>query len=165
MHVYTSFAQFLEHLVVRLTGPRYFRLIFQPAVAIALGVRDDPKDAGLWLASEALLDVLYAGLQRRDLLLQRGEVTLEDLAPAVLVCESDLDPAQRLRDRVILLLESFESPVDLIEVPEHVPSQVAELAAHLTELAAHLVEPTVDLGELASQEFDQLLVLGRGHCP
>ena len=59
---------------------------------------------------------------------------------------------------MVLLLESVESPVDLVEVPEHVASE-------LGELAAHLVEPAVDLGELASEEFGELLVLGRGHDP
>ena len=92
--------------------------------------------------------------------LQRREVALEDLAPATPVGESRLDPAQGLRDRVVLLLKAFESPVDLIEVPEHVVSQ-------LGDLAVHLVEPAVDPGELPLQEFDELLVLGRGHgsCP
>ena len=109
-------------------------------------------------ASEALLDVLYAGLEGGHLVFQLGEVALEDLAPAALVGDSRLDPAQGMRDGVMLLLESVESPVDLVEVPEHVASK-------LGELAAHLVEPTVDLGELASEEFDELLVLRRGHDP
>jgi hypothetical protein len=45
MATYSSFAQFLEHLVARLTGPMHFRLILQPLVAIALGIRDGLKDA------------------------------------------------------------------------------------------------------------------------
>jgi hypothetical protein len=45
MAMYASFAQFLEHLVARLTGPMHFRLILQPLVAIALGIRDGLKDA------------------------------------------------------------------------------------------------------------------------
>jgi hypothetical protein len=45
MGTYDSFAQFLEHLVARLTGPMHFRLILQPLVAIALGIRDGLKDA------------------------------------------------------------------------------------------------------------------------
>jgi len=105
-------------------------------------------------------------------LLQLGEVALEDLAPAALVGESRLDPTQGLRDRVVLLLESVESVVDLIEVPEHFLSQLGEPEVHLVEpavplgeAAVHLAEPAVDLGELASQEFDELLVLGRGHGP
>jgi hypothetical protein len=72
--------------------------------------------------SEALLDVLYAGLERGHLVFQLGEVALEDRAPAELVREARLDPAQSLRDRLVLLLEPVESPVDLVEVPEHVAS-------------------------------------------
>jgi len=45
MRTYSSFAQFLEDLVARLTGPMHFRLILQPLVAIALGIRDGLKDA------------------------------------------------------------------------------------------------------------------------
>jgi hypothetical protein len=45
MATYSSFAQFLEDLVSRLTGPMHFRLILQPLVAIALGIRDGLKDA------------------------------------------------------------------------------------------------------------------------
>ena len=59
---------------------------------------------------------------------------------------------------MVLLLESLESMVDLIEVPEHVLSQ-------LGEPDVHLAEPAVDLDELTSQEFDELLVLGRGYGP
>jgi len=59
---------------------------------------------------------------------------------------------------VVLLFESLEAVIDRIEVPEHVLSQ-------LGEPEVSLVEPAVDLGELASQEFDELLLLGRGHGP
>ena len=45
MGVYTSAGQFLKDLLARLTGPMHFRLIVQPAVAIALGIRDGLKDA------------------------------------------------------------------------------------------------------------------------
>jgi len=45
MGTYGSFAQFLADLVARLTGPLHFRLILQPLVAIALGIRDGLKDA------------------------------------------------------------------------------------------------------------------------
>ena len=102
--------------------------------------------------SEALLDLFNPGLERGNVPLQFCEVALEDLAPAELVCEACLDPAQRLRDRLVLLLESVESPVDLVEVPEH-------LVAQLGELVVHLVEPMVDRGELAPKELDELLVL------
>ena len=103
--------------------------------------------------SEALLDVLDPRLERSHMLLQLCEGALEDLAPAALVGEPRLDPAQSLRDRVVLLLESLESVIDRIEVPEH-------LLAQLGEAEVRLVEPAVDFGELSSQEFDKLLVLG-----
>jgi hypothetical protein len=59
-------------------------------------------------------------------LLQLCEGALEDLTPAALVGESRLDPAQGLRDRVVLLLESLEAVVDRIEVPEDVLSQLGD---------------------------------------
>ena len=92
------------------------------------------------------------------MLLQLCEVALEDLASAALSDKSCLDPPKGLRDCVVLLLESLQSAVDLIEVPEHVLAQ-------LGEAEVYLIEPVVDLGELASQEFDELLVLSRGHGP
>jgi len=117
------------------------------------------------LAFKALLDLLDPGLERSHVLLQLCEVALEDLAPAALVGEPGLAPAQGLRDRVVLLLEPLESAVDLIEVPEHLLSQLGEPEVYLVEPAIHLAEPAVDLDELVSQEFDELLVLARGHGP
>ncbi|HEV2054278.1 MAG TPA: hypothetical protein VGV06_03785 [Methylomirabilota bacterium] len=110
------------------------------------------------LTSKALLDLLDPGLERSHVLLQLCEGVLEDLAPAALVGEPRLDPAQGLRDRVVLLLESLKSVIDRIEVSEHLLSQLGEPEVHPTE-------PAVDLGELTSQEFNELLVLGRGHGP
>jgi hypothetical protein len=117
------------------------------------------------LASEALLDLLDPGLERSHVLLQLCEVALEDLAPAALVGKSHLDPAQGLCDCLVLLLESLESAVDLIEVPEHLLSQLGEAEVYLVEPAVHVAEPAVDPGELTSQEFDELLVLDGGHGP
>ena len=108
--------------------------------------------------SEALLDLPDPGLERGKVSLELGEVALEDLSPAALIGEPRLDTAQRLSDRVVLLLKSVEPPVDFVEVPEH-------LVSKLGELTSHLVESAVDRSELASQEFDKLLVLGRGHGP
>jgi hypothetical protein len=81
-------------------------------------------------------------LERYQPLLQLGKITFENLAPPTLVCKTRLDPAQSLRDRLVLLLEPLESPVDLVKVPEHV-------AAQLGDLALNPVKPTVYLGELA----------------
>jgi Type II CAAX prenyl endopeptidase Rce1-like len=124
------------------------------------------------LASEALLDLLDPGLERSHMLLQLCEVALEDLAPAALVGKSRLDPAQGLRARVVLLLESLESAVDLIEVPEYLLSQLGEAEVYLVEPAVDFAEPlvdlaelAVDLGELTAQEFDELLVLDGSHGP
>ena len=117
------------------------------------------------LASEALLDLLDTGLEHRHVLLQLCEGALEDLTPAALVGESRLDPAQGLRDRVVLLLESLESVIDRIEVPEHVLSQLGDAEVYLVEPVVHLGEPAADRAELAFQGFDELLVLGGGHGP
>ena len=102
--------------------------------------------------SEALLDLLDPGLERRSVLLQLCEGALEDLTSPALVGEPRLDPAQGLGARVVLLLESLEAVIDRIEVPEHLLTQ-------LGEAEVRLVEPAVDFGELSSQEFDKLLVL------
>jgi len=83
-------------------------------------------------------------------LLQLREGALEDLAPAALVGDPRLDPSQGLRDRVILLLESLEAVVDLIEAPEHLLSQLDDAEIRLVKPAVHLGEPAIDLGELAS---------------
>jgi hypothetical protein len=99
------------------------------------------------LASEALLDLLDPGLERSHVLLQLCEGALEDLAPAALVGKARLDPAQGLRDCVVLLLESLESAVDLIEVPEYLLSQLGEAEVYLIEPAVDFAEPLVDLAE------------------
>lgn len=93
------------------------------------------------------------------MLLQLSEVPHENFAPAAFVGQSCLDPPQGLGDRLILLLEPLESPVDVVEVSEHLVSQFRELAIHAVEPTFHHFESTFDAGELASQKFDELLVL------
>jgi hypothetical protein len=68
------------------------------------------------LTTEADFDVVDAGLERRHLLLQLGQIAREDLAATALVGEARLDPAQSLDDRLILLLEPLKPPVDLVEM-------------------------------------------------
>ena len=109
---------------------------------------------------EALLEVVDAGLESGDAVLQLGEIALEHLAPARLIGEAGFNSAQRLKDRLVLLLEPLEAPVDFIEMLEHLLTKVGE---HLCETSIHRVESAVDLRELASQELDELPVLGRGH--
>ena len=87
------------------------------------------------------------------MLLQLREIALDNLPPADLVSQSGLDPSQGLGDRLVLLLEPLESPVDLIEVPELIVSQLGELAVHLGEPIVHPGEPAVDLGELTPEEM------------
>jgi len=43
--VYLFSEKFLEDLVARVTGPMSFRFILQPAIAVALGIRDGLMDA------------------------------------------------------------------------------------------------------------------------
>lgn len=108
------------------------------------------------LASEARFDIVDAGLERRYLLLQLVQVASENLPPTGLVAEARLDPAQCLGDRVIFLFEAFEPSIILVEVAEHLASQLANLAVDLVEAA-------VDLHKLPPEKLDQLLVLGWGH--
>ena len=66
-----------------------------------------------------------------------GEGVLGDLAPAGRVGEPRLDPVQGLRDRLVRLLESLEAAVDLIEMPEHLLSQLGEAEVCLVKPAVH----------------------------
>ena len=148
---------------------------------------------GFLLAGEPLFNILDAGLECRRLLLQLGQITREDLAAPALVGEARLDPAQPLDDRLILLLEPLKPPLDLVEVAEHLASQLGNLpvdlvespvdlvetAGNVIELAVDLlealvdllealvdfIEAAVDLGELPPEELDQLFVLARRHGP
>jgi hypothetical protein len=121
---------------------------------------------------EALLDVLDAGLEGGDLLLELGKVAGQDLAPAALVGKLGFDPAQRLNDRLVFLLESFQPTIDLVEVAEHISPQIVETSVDrvesvvdVVESAVDLGEPAVDLGEPGSEELYELLVLSRAHRP
>jgi hypothetical protein len=112
--------------------------------------------AGWRSAPEALLYLFDPRLEPGDLLFQVRQVALENLAAALLVDEDQLDPAQSLRDRVMLLLEPFKSPEDRIEMPEDVPSQVGNTSRHFIDPLIHAVksesqpvEPAVDLLESA----------------
>jgi hypothetical protein len=127
-------------------------------------------------APEALLEVVDAGLELGDAVLQLVEVALENLAAARLVGEPRLDPPKRLEDRLVFLLEPLEPTVDLVEAPEHLLSQLGD---HLGEPELHRVEPAVDLGELTPdrgelppdvgelppEEFDELAIFGGGRAP
>jgi hypothetical protein len=110
------------------------------------------------LELETLLDLVDSGLECGDLVLQLGEITLENLPPTSLAGGSRLDPAQRLRDRLVLLLEPLKAAIDLVEVPEH-------LVAQPGDLMLQRIEAAVDGGELLSQELDELRVFGRRHGP
>ena len=130
------------------------RIMFGPPKRELTGSRRPELRATL--ASEAFLDVVDAGLELRDAVLQLGEVALENLATARLVGESCLDPPQGLKDRLVLILEPLEPLVNRIEVSEHLLSQLGE----------HLAEPgelSIDVGELPTEELDELPIFGRGH--
>jgi ABC-type Fe3+/spermidine/putrescine transport system ATPase subunit len=122
-----------------------------------LGARRPLARSPSCLAAEALLDLFDAGLERGDVALQLDEIALQDLAPPALVGKGGFYPAQGLRDRLILLLQALESAVDLVEVAEHLLPKLGDLSG---ELSVQCLEPAVDLGEPASQEVDELLILG-----
>ncbi len=63
----------------------------------------------------------------------------------------------------LLLLESLESPVGIIEVPEDVMSKLGEIPPRRGDLQLHLGESPVDFRELAPENLGELLVLARGH--
>src|SRR3990172_2536607 len=95
---------------------------------------------GFLLPGEPRFNILDAGLERRHLLLQLGQIMREDLAAPALVGEARLDPAQPLDDRLILLLEPLKPPVDLVEVAEHLAPQLGNLPVDPGESAVDLVE-------------------------
>ncbi|PYN96220.1 MAG: hypothetical protein DMD91_22240 [Candidatus Rokuibacteriota bacterium] len=74
----------------------------------------------------------------------------------MLVRQQGLDAAQRLRDRVVFLLEPVEAAVELVEMTENVGSEVAQLGLEPIEAA-------VDLRELALKQLDELLILSVRH--
>ena len=110
------------------------------------------------LAGEPRFKIFDAGLERRHVLLQVGQVARKDLAATAFVSQTRFYPTQPLRDRVVLLLKAFEPTVDLVEVAEH-------FAPQLGDLPVDLVEAAVDLRELPAEELNQLFVLTRGHGP
>lgn len=121
-------------------------------------------------SARPLLDLFDSRLQDSDLPLQLGKIAFDDLAPTALIGKSGLDPPERLRDRLVFLLEPLESPVDLVEVSEHVVSKLAKLTPRLAEpnldageSAVGLRESAVDLRELAPEKLHELLVLACGH--
>jgi hypothetical protein len=143
------------------------------------------------LACETGFDLLDAGLERRHLLFQLGEVAGEGLALAAFVGEARLDPAQCLHDRLILLLQAFEPAVDLVEMAEQItpqlgnlpvdliksavdlleaagndleaPIDLVEAQVNMLEALINLVEALINLGEPPPEEVDQLFVLARSH--
>ena len=94
------------------------------------------------------------------MVLQLGEVALENLATARLVGESCLDPPLGLEDRLVLILEPLEPPVDLVEASEH---RLAQLGDHLAEPEIHRGQLPIDVGELPTEKLDELPIFGRGH--
>lgn len=84
MVTYGSFAQFLEKLVARLTGPMHFRLILQPLVAIALGIRDGLKDARAG-RPPFLMDLIVRPEGRRRQLKQALQSLIKPLIIAIVL--------------------------------------------------------------------------------
>src|SRR2546427_9430014 len=93
---------------------------------------------------EASLDVFDPGVELGDVLSERREVALENIAPNPLVSEQGLDAPKRLGDRVVLLLEAFEAPIDLVEVAEELCAKFVESAVDGVEAPIHGLEALTD---------------------
>src|SRR3989475_6120761 len=134
---------------------------------------------------EASLDVFDPGVELGDVLSERREVALENIAPNPLVSEQGLDAPKRLGDRVVLLLEAFEAPIDLVEVAEELCAKFVESAVDGVEAPIHGLEALtddlealvdgveapvdgletpIDGLETLAEEQDELLVLRRRHA-
>jgi hypothetical protein len=105
------------------------------------------------LLTEPGFDGRDAGLPHENLSSKLGDALFEDLAPRGLVGERALDPAQRLRDGVVLSLLAVEAAGDLIDVAE-------SGAAEIIEFGLESVDAPVDLREVA---LGNLLGLGVRH--
>lgn len=86
-------------------------------------------------------------MEDRDLLLQLLEAPLQHLAPANLIGQQTLDPPQRLDDRIILLLQTIQSPIDLIEMTKDFPEFLVDGVEPLVDRIEAVVdseEPLID---------------------
>src|SRR3989441_648281 len=141
---------------------------------------------------EASLDVFDPGVEHGNVLSERGEVALENIAPNPLVGQHGLDTPKRLGDGVVLLLEAFQAPIDLVEVTEELCAKFIESAVDGVEVPIHGlealtddlealidgveapidgvealidgVEAPIDGLETLAEEQDKLLVLRRRHA-
>src|SRR2546426_8030699 len=93
---------------------------------------------------EASLDVFDPGVELGNVLSERREVALENIAPNPLVGEQGLDAPKRLGDRVVLLLEAFQAPIDLVEVTEELCAKFIESAVDGVEVPIHGLEALTD---------------------
>jgi hypothetical protein len=119
------------------------------------------------LPSDALLQLLDPGLERRHVVLQFLQAPLQDLALHPLISQHILNTVQRLEDRLILLFEALQSPVKMIEVREDFPEPLivlGQLGVNTIEAMVDGFEAAADLLELSVQEIDELLVFVIGHA-
>src|SRR5712692_5726800 len=93
---------------------------------------------------EASLDVFDPGVEHGNVLSERGEVALENIAPNPLVDQHGLDTPKRLGDGVVLLLEAFQAPIDLVEVTEELCAKFVESAVDGVEVPIHGLEALTD---------------------
>src|SRR5262249_49880459 len=112
------------------------------------------------------------------------ECALEELSATRLVGQRRFDPPERLGDRVVLLVEALQAPIDLVEVAEDFlearfhpllerveallervepATEDGEPAVHPIEAPIDTIEALVDGGELVGEELDQLPVLAARH--
>ena len=68
------------------------------------------------------------------MLLEGGEIALEDLAPAAVIHEPRFDPAQLPGDGLLLVLQALEPAMDLVEVAK----DLREALIDRVEAAIHL---------------------------
>src|SRR5713101_764534 len=113
---------------------------------------------------EASLDVFDPGVEHGNVLSERGEVALENIAPNPLVGQHGLDTPKRLGDGVVLLLEAFQAPIDLVEVTEELCAKFIESLIDGVEALIDGLEEPIDGLETLAEEQDKLLVLRRRHA-
>lgn len=117
------------------------------------------------------MNVVDPGLEDGDVLSERIEIALENLAPTALVGQRCLDAPKRLRDGVIPLFETLQAPVDLVEVAEDLLAELGEAAVTGIESPIDGVkapiagfEAPIDGFEARTKELNELFVLRGRHA-
>lgn len=118
------------------------------------------------LMPDPLFELVDAGLESGNLVLQLLEAALQNLSPANVVGQQTLDPPKSLNDGIVLLLQPVEPSVDFVEMTEDLPEPLVDSVESLVDRVKAPVdgeEPLINDGELAPEKLDEALIITRSH--